>query len=122
MVQFSEIPLVSFKYVGLNFTWRCDVNIPGQRLIGVDAIVEWKKSNNNFTSSNDGRITVGELDTDTPGRIYRRSVIFSPLSAEDVGSYSCSATVIPTVANPQVTNGFGKVDGSLAVTGKMYMP
>ena len=117
-VLLTEIPLVAIEYVGLNFTWRCEVNIPGQQLMGVDAVVEWKKSNNSFTSSNDGRITVANIAIDTPGRIYRRSVIFSPLSAEDVGSYSCSATVIPTVANPQVTNGFGKVDGSLTVTGK----
>ena len=80
--------------------------------------MEWKKYENSFTSSNDGRVIVGDIDVDTPDRIYLRSVIFSPLSAEDVASYSCSATVIPTVANPRVTNGFGKVDGSLAVTGK----
>ena len=118
MVRLSKLPLVTNEYVGLNFTWRCDVTLPGQQLSGVDAVVEWKKSDNNFTSSTDGRITVEDIDIDTPGRIYRRSVIFSPLSVDDMASYSCSATIMPTVSNPQVTNGFGKVDGSLAVTGK----
>ena len=118
-IQITEIPLVSTEYVGLDLTWRCDARIPGNQLIGVDAVVEWRKLGVRLSSSNDGRIILGDLIVDSPGREYRRSILFSPLSEDDIGTYSCSATVRPTVANPGVTNGFGIGNNSLNIVGKI---
>ena len=106
-------------YVGLSFTWRCDVNIPGNQLLGVDAVVEWMGPGGRLTSSSDGRLTVGDLVIDSPGREYRRSLTFSPLSADDMSSYSCSATVMPTVDNSGVTNGIGMGSDNLTVASKI---
>ena len=118
-IQITEIPLVSTEYIGLSLTWRCDARIPGDQLIGVDAVVEWRRLGIVLSSSNDGRITLGDLTVDSPGREYRRSINFSPLSADDVGTYSCSATVRPTVAISGVTNGFGIGNNSLTIVGKI---
>ena len=119
MISFSRIPLVTNEYVGLNLTWRCEARIPvSQQLLGVEAVVEWMKGDTKLTSSNDGRITLGDLRIDSPGREYRRSIMFSPLSAEDMSTYSCSATVRPTVANAGVTNGFRMTNNNLTVVGK----
>ena len=119
MIQFTRDPLVPNYYVGLSFTWRCDVRIPGDQLLGVDAVVEWMGPGGRLTSSSDSRLTVGELDVDSPGREYRRSLTFSPLSASDMGSYSCSATVTPTVENSGVTNGMGIGSDNLTVASKI---
>ena len=118
-IQFTTTQLVLNYYVGLNFTWRCDVRIPGSQLIGVDAVVEWMGPGGMLTSSNNGRLTVGELDVDSPGREYRRLLTFSPLSASDMGSYSCSATVMPTVDNSGVTNGMRIGSDNLTVASKI---
>ena len=118
-IQITQTPLVSTEYVGLNLTWRCDTRIPGNQLIGVEAVVEWTKLGVRLSSSNDGRITLGDLVIDSPGQEYRRSISFSPLSADDMGTYSCSATVRPTVANPGVTNGFGLGNNNLNIIGKI---
>ena len=84
--------------------------------------MEWTKVGVRLpSSSNDGRITLGGLVIDSPGREYRRSISFSPLSADDMGTYSCSTTVMPTVANSGVTNGFGRGNSSLNIVGKIYL-
>ena len=85
----------------------------------MDAVVEWMGPGSNLTSSNNGRLTVGKLDVDSPGREYRRSLTFSPLSASDMGSYSCSATVMPTVDNSGVTNGMRIGSDNLTVASKI---
>ena len=95
------------------------MNIPGQQLIGVDAVIEWRGPDGPLVSSSDGRVTLGDVVIDSPGREYRRSIIFSPLSADDIGSYSCSANIMPTVANTGVTNGFGIGNSSLTVAGRI---
>ena len=121
MISFSPIPLVTNEYVGLNLTWRCEARIPvSQQLLGVDAVVEWRGPGGLLiASSNDGRVTLGELVIDSPGRDYRRSIQFFPLSADDMGTYSCSATAMPTVTRSGVTNGFGMSNNSLTVVGKI---
>ena len=119
IVQITEIPLIPTEYVGLNFTWRCDARIPDNQFIGVDAAVEWMKLGVKLSSSNDGRITLGDLVIDSPGREYRRSINFSPLSADDMGTYSCSATFRPTMPNSDVTNSFGISNNSLNIIGKI---
>ena len=119
MIQFNRNPLVPNYYVGLSFTWRCDVRIPGNQLIGVDTVVEWMGPGGRLTSSNDGRLTVRDLVIDSPGREYRRSLTFSPLSASDMSSYSCSATVMPTVVNSGVINGIGIGSDNLTVASKI---
>ena len=81
--------------------------------------MEWIKLGIKLSSSNDGRITLRELMIDSPGREYRRSINFSPLSAGDMGTYSCSATVRPMMANSGVTNGFGIGNNSLNIVGKI---
>ena len=119
MIQFDREPLLLNYYVGLNnFIWRCDVNIPGTQLVGVNAVVEWTGPSGNLTSSNDGRLTLGPLVVDSPGRQYRRLVTFSSLSSDDMGSYSCSATIMPTTANPKVTSSVGIGNNNLTVTSK----
>ena len=119
MIQFSREPLLLNYYVGLiNFTWRCDVNIPGAQLIGVNALVEWTGPSSKLTSSNDGRLTLGPLVVDIPGREYRRLMTFSSLSADDMGSYSCSVTIMPATANPKVTNSVGIGNNNLIVSSK----
>ena len=118
-IQFSRLPLVSTVYVGLNVSLRCDARVPvSGQLIGVEAVVEWMKEGARLSSSGDGRITLGDLQIDSPGRDYRRSIQFSPLSAGDMATYSCSAMIIPTVDNPRVTNGFGVGNTNLIVVGK----
>ena len=122
MISFSRIPLVINEYVGLNLTWRCEARIPvSQQLLGVDAVVEWRGPSGLLVSSNDGRVTLGDLVIDSPGREYRRSIQFSPLSADDMGTYSCSATVMPTVTRSGVTNGFRIRNNSLTVVGKIMI-
>ena len=117
-IEITEIPFET-EYVGLNYTLRCEAEVPGRPLDNIDAIiVEWMKNGALLSSSNDGRITLKDTREDSPGREFRRSIEFFPLSAGDMGSYSCSATIRPTVDNPGVTNGFGIGSSNLTVAGK----
>ena len=104
-------------YVGLNFNFECEADLPGNQLVGVSATVEWRGPNGSVITSN-SRITVGDVIETTTGRRFERSLMFSPLSAGDTGNYSCSATVMPTVANPRVTNGVGTGNSSLTIASK----
>ena len=97
---------------------RCEAEVPGNQLRGVEADIEWMKNGVKLSSSSNGRVTLEETIVDGPGREFRRSIVFSPLSAGDMGSYSCSATIRPTVDNPGVTNGFGIGSSNLTVAGK----
>ena len=85
----------------------------------MNAVIEWMGPNGMLTSTSDGRLTVGTLEVDIPGREYERSVMFSSLSAEDSGNYSCSATIMPTMATSSVTNGVGTVSDSLTVASEL---
>ena len=114
----AKFTFVPAEYVGLNFTWRCEAQVPGSQLVDIDAVIEWMKDGIRLSSSSNGRITLGETIIDSPGREFRRSIVFSPLSAGDMGSYSCSATIRPTVDNPGVTNGVGIGNKSLTVVSK----
>ena len=119
MISFSRIPLLTNEYVGLNLTWRCEVRIPvSQQLLDVDVVIEWRGSSGLLASSNDGRVTLGDLVIDSPGREYRRSIQFSPLSAGDMGTYSCLATAMPTMTNSGVSNGSGMASNNLNIVGK----
>ena len=104
-IQFTRLTLGSL-YVGLNFTWRCEVEIPGRQLTDVSASVEWIGPIGAVITSG-SRITVGDTLETSPGREYQKSLAFTPLSAGDSGSYSCSATVMPTTSNSLVTNAVG---------------
>ena len=104
-------------YVGLTFMWRCEADIPGNQVAGVSADIEWRGLGGSVLTS-DSRITVGDVLEETPGREYRSLLTFTPLSAMDTGSYSCSATVRPSVANGNVINGVGSGSDTLTVTGK----
>ena len=115
IIQFTKLTLGSL-YVGLSFTWHCEAQLPGSQLAGVSATVEWRGLDGAVITS-DNRITVGDV-IETPGRRFERSLMFSPLSAGDSGSYSCLATVMPTVANPRVTSGVGTGSDSLTVASK----
>ena len=115
-VQFTRFVLGSL-YVGLPFSWRCEVEIPGNQLVGVVADVEWRGPGGAVITS-DSRITVGATIEASPGREYQNTLMFSPLSAGDSGSYSCSATVMPTVTNSFITNGVGTGSDSLTFAGK----
>ena len=96
---------------------RCEVEIPGNQLQGVSAEVEWRGPGGSVLTSG-SRITVGDVMETTPGREYRSSLTFTPLSSVDTGSYNCSATVRPTVANGNVNDGVGSGIDSLTVTRK----
>ena len=82
----------------------------------MSATVTWRGPDGAVITS-DNRITVGDV-METPGRRFERSLMFSPLSAGDTGSYSCSGTVMPTVANPRVTSGVRTGNSSLTVASK----
>ena len=97
--------------------WRCEADIPGNQVAGVSADTEWRGLGGGVLTS-DSRITVGDVLEETPGREYRSLLTFTPLSAMDTGSYSCSATVRPSVANGNVINGVGSGSDTLPVTGK----
>ena len=105
-------------YVGLNFTWHCEVELPGRQLSGMSASVEWIGPNGTVITSG-SRITVGATLVTSPGREYQKSLTFTPLSAGDSGSYSCSATVMPTTSNSLVTNAVGAGSESLSVASKI---
>ena len=107
-------------YVGLYFAWRCEVEIPGRQLTGVSASVEWIGPNGAVLTS-DSRITVGDTLETSPGREYQKTLAFTPLSAGDSGSYSCSATVMPMTSNSFVTNAVGIGSDSLSVAGKTLL-
>ena len=115
-IQISKLTLGTL-YVGLTFMWQCEVEIPGNQLPGVSAEVEWRGPGGSVITS-DSRITVGDVLEETPGREYRTLMTFTPLSASDTGSYSCSATIRPNVANGNVMNGTGEGTSSLTVTRK----
>ena len=115
-IQFTKLTLES-PYVGLNFTWRCEVELPGRQLSGVSASVEWIGLNGSVLTSG-SRITVGNTAVESPGREYQKTLAFTPLSAGDSGSYSCSATVMPTTSNSHVTNGMVMDSDSLSVASK----
>ena len=104
-VQFTRRTLGSL-YVGLNLTWHCEVELPGRQLSGVSASVQWIGPNG-AVITNGSRITVGDTLETSPGREYQKTLTFTPLSAGDSGSYSCSATVMPTTSNSLVTNAVG---------------
>ena len=115
-IQFTRLTLGSL-YVGLPFSWRCEVEIPGNQLAGVASNVEWRGPDGNVITS-DSRITVGATVESAPGREYQKTLMFSPLSAEDSGSYSCSATVIPATSNSFIISGVGTGNDSLTVASK----
>ena len=115
-IEITEIPLET-EYVGLNYTLRCEAQVPGSQLDDIGADIEWMKNGIKLSDSND-RITLGDTIVDSPGREFRRSIVFTPLSASDMGSYRCSATISPTVDNPGVTNGVGIRSSNLTVAGK----
>ena len=115
-IQISKLTLGTL-YVGLTFPLRCDAEIPGSQVAGVSAEIEWRGPGGSVLTS-DSRVTVGSVEEETAGREYRRLLTFSPLSAMDTGSYSCSATVRPTVANSNVMNGVGSGGNSLTVARK----
>ena len=116
-VRFTRFTLGSL-YVGLNFTWRCEVDLPGDQLAGVRAAVDWRGPSDDIMTS-DNRITVGRVVETSPGRSFQREVMFSPLSVGDAGSYSCTGTVMPTVMNSNVMNGVGTLNDSLTVASKL---
>ena len=93
------------------------MDIPGAQLAGVTADVEWRGPGGAVITST-SRITVGTTIEPSPGRRYQKPLMFSPLSAGDSGSYSCSGTVTPTVTNSLVTNGVGTGSDTLTVAGK----
>ena len=115
-VQFTRRTLGTL-YGGLNFTWRCEVEIPGRQLSGVSASVQWIGPNGAVIISG-SRITVGDTLESSPGREYQKTLSFTPLSAGDSGSYSCSATVMPTTSNSLVINAVGTGSESLSVASK----
>ena len=41
----------------------------------MEADVEWMKSGVKLSTSNNGRITLGDIIVDSPGREYRRSLL-----------------------------------------------
>ena len=96
---------------------RCEAQVPGNQLDDIGGVIEWMKDGNKLSDSN-GRITLEDTIIDSPGREFRRSIVFTPLSAGDMGSYSCSATISPTADNPGVTNGIGIRSSNLTVAGK----
>ena len=104
----------------MNFTLRCEVEIPGRQLTGVSASVEWIGLNGTVLTS-DSRITVGATLETSPGREFQKTLTFTPLSAGDSGSYSCLATVMPTTSNSFVTNAVGIGSDSLSVAGKTLL-
>ena len=93
------------------------MEIPGRQLSGVSASVEWIGPNGSVLTSG-SRITAGNTAVESPGREYQKTLTFSPLSAGDSGSYSCSATVMPTTSNSLVTNAIGTGSDSLSVASK----
>ena len=95
------------------------MEIPGNQLAGVTADVEWRGPGGAVITNN-SRITVGATTEPSPGREYHNTLMFSPLSAGDSGSYSCSATVMPKNSYSLVTNGVGTGSDSLTVAGKHF--
>ena len=104
-------------YVGRDFSWRCDAENPGPALSGVTADFVWSKDSTEVTSGD--RITVGGVVVDTVGIEWRRSVMFNPLSSDDSGSYTCTASIRPTTANAFVTNGMDTGMEELTVVSKL---
>ena len=114
-VLITELTFVPAEYVGLNYTLQCEAV---SQLEDIEAVMEWMKNGIILSNSSNGRITLVETIVDSPGRDFRRSIMFSPLSASDMGSYSCSATISPTVANSRITNSVGIGSSNLTVIGK----
>ena len=83
----------------------------------MSASVEWIGPNGAVITS-DSRVTVGATLETSPGREFQKTLSFTPLSAGDSGSYSCSATVMPTTSNSLVTNAVGTESDSLSVASK----
>ena len=93
------------------------MEIVGRQLADVSASVEWIGLNGAVITSG-SRITAGDTLETSPGREYQKSLTFLPLSAGDSGSYSCSATVMPTTSNSLVTNAVGTGSDSISVASK----
>ena len=104
-------------YVGRDFSWRCDAENPGSALSGVTADIVWSKDSTEVTSGD--RITVGGVVEDTIGVEWRRSVMFNPLSSVDSGSYTCTTTFRPIIANAFVTNGMNTGMAEMSVVSKL---
>ena len=103
--------------VGRDFSWRCDAENTGPTLSGVTADIVWSKNGNEVTSGD--RITVGGLMVDAPGTLWRRSVMFNPLSSVDSGSYTCTVSIRPATANAFVTNGMNTRMEEMTVVSKL---
>ena len=119
-------PVIRFRqgsfppfYVGLDFNWRCDAENTGPIGTGpVSADIVWSKDSNELT--NTSRIIVGNVREDSPGSLWRRNVMFKPLSSVDSGSYTCTASIRPTTANAFVTNGMNTRMEELTVVSKLH--
>ena len=93
------------------------MEILGEQLPGVTADVEWRGPGGSVITNN-SRVTVGTTIEAAPGREYQKTLFFSPLSAGDTGSYTCSGTVMVDPTNSFITNGVGTGSDSLTVVGK----
>ena len=110
----SQNPTI--PYVGANISYSCQTDFPGN-LMGLTGIVEVSDSSGTPIDSTGDRVMVSETTTLT-GNTFTRTLRFSPLSAEDMGEYSCTGTIQPVTPNPLVTNSMGSVTLNIFTIGK----
>ena len=105
-------------YVGSNISYVCRTLFPGNS-VGLVGEVGITDPSGTVIESNDARLRVS--DVEQVFNNYERTLFFSPLSADDVGVYTCTGTIQPLTPNPLVTNGMGTTTQEISIIRKLLV-
>ena len=97
-------------YVGFNLTYCCRSSLaPNTRSIYANLVgrAEIIGPSGTPLTNTDGRVRVSETVQNEHN--FGQMFFFSPLSAQDMGQYTCIGTLQPEIPNGLVTNGMGSV-------------
>ena len=106
----------TIPYVGSNISYSCQTLLPSHIPDDVTGSVEISDPSGTPIDSTGGRVMVSESTRN--GNTFTRTLHFSPLSAGDMGEYTCTGTIQPATPNPLVTNGMGSATGNIIIIGK----
>ena len=106
----------NLRHVGFNYSYRCRLRFSVGLLSDLNVGVEISDPSGTPIDSTGDRVMVSE--TTMTGNDFARTLHFSPLSAEDTGEYTCTATVRPVTPNPLVINSIESASQILIVIGK----
>ena len=103
----------------------CNATLPSVVDTDVSATVTWTRPNGTVISSNDGRVTVGQV-LSIEGGVFQGNVTFSPADngdmndnrTNDTGEYTCDTTISST--NQLILSGNNNITEEITVKSMFY--